>query len=83
MDFNCGQGAMTNIAYFIKNYGVPNTYIEVGVFEGNTTFWVADQLLHFNKGVDISLNLLLIMSYSIKTTLFSNKISILILLLLN
>ena len=53
MDFNCGQGAMTNIAYFIKNYGVPNTYIEVGVFEGNTTFWVADQLSHYNKELKI------------------------------
>lgn len=53
MDFNCGRGALTNISNFINNYGVPNTIIEVGVFEGSTTFWLADQLTPYNPNLKI------------------------------
>lgn len=53
MDFNCGRGAMTNIGHFINTYGIPNTYIEIGVFEGSTTFWVADQLTPYNNELKI------------------------------
>lgn len=54
VDFTCGgQGSKMNIAHIIKTYGVPNTYIEVGVFEGNNTFWVADQLTPYNPNLKI------------------------------
>lgn len=32
----------TNIGYIFKEYGVPNTMIEVGCYEGITTCWAAD-----------------------------------------
>lgn len=53
MDFNCGRGAIANITDFINKYGVPNTIIEVGVFEGSTTFWLSDQLTPYNSGLKI------------------------------
>lgn len=53
MDFNCGRGAVTNIANFITTYGVPNTVIEIGVFEGSTTFWLSDQLTPHNPNLRI------------------------------
>lgn len=53
MDFNCGRGAITNIANFVQTYGVPNTVIEIGVFEGSTTFWLADQLTPHNANLKI------------------------------
>lgn len=53
MDFNCGRGAVTNIANFINTYGVPNSIIEIGVFEGSTTFWMADQLTPHNPNLKI------------------------------
>lgn len=53
MDFNCGGGSFTNIASFINTYGVPNVIIEVGVFEGATTFWMADQLTPHNPNLKI------------------------------
>ena len=53
MDFNCGRGAITNIAHFINSHGIPNTIIEIGVFEGSTTFWLADQLTPHNPNLKI------------------------------
>lgn len=53
MDFNCGRGAVTNIAHFINSHGIPNTIIEIGVFEGSTTFWLADQLTPHNPNLKI------------------------------
>jgi cephalosporin hydroxylase len=47
-DFNCGVGSYKNISDLIKTYGYPNTYIEVGVYEGSTIFWLADQLKKYN-----------------------------------
>jgi cephalosporin hydroxylase len=44
MDFNMGKGAMQNISNLVSIYGVPSTIIEVGVFEGGTTFWISEQL---------------------------------------
>jgi len=44
MDFNMGRGAMQNISTLVSTYGVPSTMIEVGVFEGGTTFWISEQL---------------------------------------
>lgn len=53
MDFNCGRGAIANISDFINKYGVPGTIIEVGVFEGSTTFWLSDQLTPHNPNLKI------------------------------
>ena len=53
MDFNCGRGACVNISHLINTYGVPNTIVEVGVFEGSTTFWVSDELTKYNKNLKI------------------------------
>ena len=33
-------GAKANLEYIMKNYGVPERYLEVGVYEGNTFFWM-------------------------------------------
>ena len=46
-----GRGAMANITDLVNTYGVPNTIIEVGVFEGSTTFWMSDTLTPHNKNL--------------------------------
>lgn len=53
MDFNMGRGAYQNITDIVNNNGVPNTIVEVGVFEGSTTFWMADNLTPHNKNLKI------------------------------
>lgn len=55
-DFNYGNGkggAKTNIAQIVNEFGVPNTIIEVGVFEGSTTFWMNDELVPHNPNLKI------------------------------
>ena len=49
MDFNYDGGAKQNITEIINKFGLPNTYIEVGVFEGGTTFWLSDSITPHNK----------------------------------
>ena len=53
MDFNCGRGAITNITDFVNTMGVPSTIIEIGVFEGKTTFWMADNITPYNSNLNI------------------------------
>lgn len=53
MDFNCGAGAFTNITHLVNTYGIPNTIIELGVYEGSTTFWMSDNLTPHNKNLVI------------------------------
>lgn len=53
MDFNCGRGAITNITDFVTTYGIPNSIIEIGVFEGSTTFWLSDNLTPYNPNIKI------------------------------
>lgn len=53
MDFNMGKGAVANIAELVNTYGIPNTIIEVGVFEGGTTFWMADNIGEHNPNLVI------------------------------
>ena len=48
-DFNCEGGSFTNLGFLVKTYGIPNTYIEVGVFEGITTVWFSDLVTPHNK----------------------------------
>jgi cephalosporin hydroxylase len=35
------ERSRTNISFLFEKYGIPNTMIEVGCFEGVTTFWAA------------------------------------------
>ena len=53
MDFNCGAGSFQNISHLVSTYGVPNTIVEVGVFEGATTFWISDRLTLHNPNLKI------------------------------
>lgn len=54
MDFSSGgHGAIENISHLINTFGVPNSIIEIGVFEGNTTFWMADCLTPLNPNLKI------------------------------
>ena len=53
MDFNCGAGSFTNIEQLFNSYGVPNTYIEIGVYEGSTVFWLSDNYTKYNKNLQI------------------------------
>lgn len=53
MDFNYSGGAKQNISHIIKANGVPNTIIEIGVFEGGTTFWLSDELTPYNPKLKI------------------------------
>jgi cephalosporin hydroxylase len=45
--------AMQNINYIIQNNGVPNTIIEVGVYEGHTTFTMSDTYSQYNPNLKI------------------------------
>lgn len=50
MNFNLGRdgefdgGAVANIKGLVEKYGVPKTYIEIGVYEGSTLFWFAEAI---------------------------------------
>lgn len=43
----------TNLTHIFNNFGLPNTFIEVGCFEGVTTCWVADTISLHNKNSKI------------------------------
>ena len=45
--------AMQNINYIMQNNGVPNTIIEVGVYEGHTTFTISDLYTQYNPNLKI------------------------------
>ena len=53
MDFNYSGGAKQNIGHIINKFGVPNTIVEIGVFEGGTTFWLSDELSKYNTNLKI------------------------------
>lgn len=53
MEFNCGGGAYSNISNLINTHGIPSTIIEVGVFEGRTTCWMADSIAPHNPKLKI------------------------------
>lgn len=45
--------AMLNINYIIQNNGIPNTIVEVGVYEGHTTFTMSDLYTKYNPNLTI------------------------------
>lgn len=53
MDFNCAGGSFTNLANIVNRFGIPTSYIEVGVYEGSTAFWVAEHMTPHNKNLKI------------------------------
>lgn len=53
MNFNMGRGAIENLTNLINTYGVPNRIVEIGVFEGSTTFWMADNITPHNPNLMI------------------------------
>lgn len=42
-----------NISHLISNFGIPRNIIEVGCYEGYTTFWLADELGKLNPDLNI------------------------------
>lgn len=42
-----------NINYILNRHGVPNVMIEIGCFEGATTFWAADLITRHNKNFQL------------------------------
>lgn len=54
IDFNIAGGSIINLSHIIKTYGIPNNVLEVGVFEGSTTFWLADNVTPHNSSLKIT-----------------------------
>lgn len=55
MNFNPDRnyGSFVNIFHIVKYFGIPNNICEIGVYEGSTTFWMADNLTPHNKNLSI------------------------------
>lgn len=53
IDFNVGGGSHNNLNYIFQLFGVPHTFVEIGVFEGATTFFVSDTFTKFNDNLKI------------------------------
>lgn len=47
MDFSIDGSTQKNITHILTKLGLPKTILEIGVFEGKTTFWMADTLDRF------------------------------------
>lgn len=48
MNFSADGCTQRNIEHIISRFGLPNTILELGVYEGNTTFWMAELLNRFS-----------------------------------
>lgn len=53
LDFNVNGGSFVNLAHLINKFGVPRNICEVGVYEGSTTFWLADNVTPHNENLNI------------------------------
>jgi predicted O-methyltransferase YrrM len=42
-----------NISHIIQKFGVPNSIIEIGCYEGSTTFWMAEAIGQLNSNLKI------------------------------
>lgn len=51
MDFDPDNLVKDNFVSIFRNHGVPNTVIEIGVFEGKTTTWLSDTFTKFNPSL--------------------------------
>jgi len=54
-DFNFDKtgGAKASITSLVNAYGIPSTIVEIGSFEGMTTFWMNDELGKLNPDLKI------------------------------
>ena len=50
---NKEHGSHKSLHDIFKKYGVPNTYVEIGVFEGSTIFHVSDSYTEYNPGLKL------------------------------
>ncbi len=49
-----GDGAnISNLSFLFQKFGIPSTIVEVGCYEGWTTFWLSDQLTQYNENLKI------------------------------
>lgn len=53
VNFHGDDRTVHNMSRIFNTYGCPNTIIEVGVYEGYTTFWMSDMLSQFNENLKI------------------------------
>lgn len=53
VNFHSDDRTMKNLSNIFNTYGCPNTIIEVGVYEGYTTFWLSDVLAKHNSNLKI------------------------------
>jgi predicted O-methyltransferase YrrM len=53
VNFQSDNRTTTNIVELVKTYGIPSAIIEVGAYEGYTTFWLSDILTEHNKDLKI------------------------------
>lgn len=47
INFSADGYSRRNIEHILSKCGLPRTIVEIGIFEGNTTFWLADALTRF------------------------------------
>ncbi len=47
MDFSIDGSTQKNVTHIITKLGLPKSILEIGVFEGKTTFWIAETLDRF------------------------------------
>jgi cephalosporin hydroxylase len=57
-DFNCNNsgklaGALKNVKYLVEGLGYPSTMIEIGCYEGGSTFWFADNICKINENLKL------------------------------
>ena len=53
INFHGDNRPINNMATIFNTFGCPNTIIEVGVYEGHTTFWMSDTLSKHNANLKI------------------------------
>ena len=47
------EATQGNISHILNKFGIPNTIIEVGCYEGSTTFWMAEAIGKLNPNLTI------------------------------
>jgi cephalosporin hydroxylase len=53
VDFSSDGCVYENLSSIVNRYGVPSSMIEIGVYEGRTSFWFSDQVRNLGKSIQI------------------------------
>lgn len=53
INFHGDDRTASNMSMIFNNFGCPSTIVEVGVYEGYTTFWMSDVLAGHNSDLKI------------------------------